>query len=97
MTFKKWIIELLKDERGGVSIKPFITLLGTLILCISMLMGAWIPEFTPSDTLVNAIMIITSIGMGADTADKFSYRPKYNFKEESEENGDDDPPPPKHP
>jgi hypothetical protein len=87
MTFKEWLLELLKDERGGVSIKPVITLIGSLVLCISMLMQAWIPGFNPSDTLVNAIMIVTGIGMGADTMDKFSYRPKYNFEEGKEDKG----------
>lgn len=93
MTFRQWLIELLKDERGGTSIKPVIVLLGSVVLCASMLMGAWIKDFTPSDNLVNAIMIIVSIGMGADTADKFSYRPKFNF--DGEENKDDGTPPPK--
>lgn len=87
MTFKEWIIELLKDERGGVSIKPVITLIGSLVLCISMLMQAWIPAFNPSDTLVNAIMIVTGIGMGADTMDKFSYRPKFNFDDSKTADG----------
>jgi hypothetical protein len=33
-------------------------------------------EFAPSPELVNAVMIITGIGMGADTFDKFSSKKK---------------------
>jgi hypothetical protein len=87
MTFKAWIIELLKDERGGTSIKPVIVLIGTLVLCTTLLLQATIEGFVPSDNIVNAIMIITGIGMGADTMDKFSYKPKYNFKEEDKDEG----------
>jgi hypothetical protein len=38
-------------------------------------------DFAPSPELVNAVMIITGIGMGADTLDKFSGGKK---KEETE-------------
>jgi hypothetical protein len=33
-------------------------------------------DFAPSPELVNAVMIITGIGMGADTIDKFSAKKK---------------------
>ena len=33
-------------------------------------------DFAPSPELVNAVMIITGIGMGADTVDKFSHKKK---------------------
>lgn len=73
MTFKKWIIELFKDERGSTSIKPLVALLGSLFLCGTMLANSFSEEhFKPADTLVNAVMIITAIGMGADTLDKFT-------------------------
>jgi hypothetical protein len=29
-------------------------------------------EFKPADSLVNAVLVITAIGMGADTLDKFT-------------------------
>jgi hypothetical protein len=31
-------------------------------------------DFAPSDNLVNAVLVITAIGMGADTLDKFSHK-----------------------
>ena len=76
MTFKQWLVELFKDERGSTSIKPVIALLGALFLCGTMLISGFKPEIKPSDTIINAVMIITSIGMGADTLDKFSLKKK---------------------
>jgi hypothetical protein len=32
-------------------------------------------DFAPSPELVNAVLIITAIGMGADTLDKFTHKP----------------------
>ncbi len=73
MNFKEWIVDLFKDERGATSIKPVIALIGTLFLCGTMVANSLLQkEFAPSDTLINAVMIITGIGMGADTMDKFT-------------------------
>jgi hypothetical protein len=33
-------------------------------------------DIKPSSDLVNAVMVITAIGMGADTLDKFSHKKK---------------------
>ena len=77
MNFKKWIIDLFKDERGSTSIKPVIALLGALFLCGTMMANSFTHgDIKPSEDLVNAVMIITAIGMGADTLDKFSHKKK---------------------
>ena len=81
MTFKQWAIELFKDERGSISIKPVVAFIGSLFLCSTMLVNSFSEEhFKPAAELVNAVMVITAIGMGADTIDKFSHKKK----EESE-------------
>jgi hypothetical protein len=73
MNFKEWIIDLFKDERGAISIKPVIAFVGALFLCGTMLANSYSKEeFKPSDALVNAVMVITAVGMGADTLDKFT-------------------------
>ena len=73
MTFKEWVIELFKDERGSISIKPVVAFVGSMFLCITMMLNSFShADFAPSSELVNAVMIITGIGMGADTLDKFS-------------------------
>lgn len=73
MTFKKWITDLFKDERGSISVKPVIAFVGALFLCGTMTANSFTEEhFKPAAELVNAVMVITAIGMGADSLDKFS-------------------------
>lgn len=75
MTFKEWVIEIFKDERGSISVKPVIAFMGALFLCVTMILNSFShSDFAPSADLVNAVMIITGIGMGADTIDKFSHK-----------------------
>jgi len=75
MTFKKWIIDLFKDERGSVSIKPVVAFIGAMFLCVTMTINSFSHEdFKPADALVDAVMIITCIGLGADSIDKFSHK-----------------------
>jgi hypothetical protein len=77
MTFKQWVIELFKDERGSISVKPVIAFIGALFLCVTMVLNSFShADFAPSPELVNAVMLITGIGMGADTLDKFSHKKK---------------------
>lgn len=77
MTFKEWIISLFKDERGAISIKPVVAFVGSLFLCGTMLANSFSEEhFKPAAELVNAVMVITAIGMGADTLDKFTSKKK---------------------
>jgi len=77
MTFKQWVIDLFKDERGSISVKPVIAFVGAMFLCVTMMLNSFShAEFAPSPELVNAVMIITGIGMGADTFDKFSSKKK---------------------
>ena len=75
MNFKQWIIDLFKDERGSTSIKPVVAFIGALFLCVTMVLNSYTQEtFKPSDNLVNAVMIITCIGLGSDSIDKFSVK-----------------------
>lgn len=74
---KSFFLDLMKDERGAFSIKPAIALFGTLALTVSLFVSGFTKkEFQPSDAIVEAIMIITIVGMGADTVDKFSLKNK---------------------
>lgn len=75
MNFKQWILDLFKDERGSTSIKPVVAFIGSLFLCITMTLNSYShPDFTPSPELVNAVLVITVIGMSADTVDKFTHK-----------------------
>ena len=83
MTFKEWLIDLFKDERGAISVKPVIAFIGALFLCGTMLANSFSnKEFAPAPELVNAVMVITAIGMGADTLDKFTKKGDEPKKEE---------------
>jgi hypothetical protein len=84
MNFKQWVIDLFKDERGSTSIKPVIALVGSMFLCVTMLLNSYTHEqFKPAAELVNAVMVVTAIGMGADTLDKFSFKGKKEDETES--------------
>jgi ATP/ADP translocase len=83
MNFKQWLVDLFKDERGSTSIKPVIAFVGALFLCGTMLANSFTEEhFKPADKLVDAVMIITAIGMGADTIDKFTKKAPADKPEE---------------
>ena len=72
--------ELFLDERGGVSIKPFLAYLCTIYLCISLAVTVVVPTSKPADSIVDAIMMIAMACLGADTADKFSLGDKKHKK-----------------
>jgi hypothetical protein len=85
MNFKAWLIDLFKDERGVTSIKPVVALLGALFLSGTMLANSYSHgDIKPSNELVNAVMVITVVGMGADTIDKFTKKPSANKETKSE-------------
>ena len=85
MTFKEWVIDIFKDERGAISVKPVIAFIGSLFLCGTMLANSFTEEhFKPAAELVNAVMVITAIGMGADTLDKFTSKKAEEPKKEEE-------------
>ena len=85
MNFKQWIVDLFKDERGSTSVKPVVAFTGTLFLCVTMTLNSYSHEdFKPAESLVNAVLVITAIGMGADTLDKFTKKSNNT----TENNGD---------
>ena len=59
MTFKNWIVDLFKDERGSTSVKPLIAFMGSLFLCDTMTINSFShSDFAPSDNLVNAVLVM---------------------------------------
>jgi ATP/ADP translocase len=88
MTFKEWAIEIFKDERGSISVKPVIAFVGALFLCGTMTANSFSEDhFKPAAELVNAVMVITAIGMGADTLDKFTKKAPSDEPKKEEELG----------
>jgi hypothetical protein len=85
MNFKNWLVDLFKDERGVTSIKPVVALIGALFLGGTMTANSYTHgDIKPSAELVNAVMIITVVGMGADTIDKFSKKAPADKAEKEE-------------
>ncbi|CAB4143433.1 hypothetical protein UFOVP449_187 [uncultured Caudovirales phage] len=84
MKFKDWVVDLFKDERGSTSIKPLVAFIGSMFLCVTMTINSFSHEqFKPADNLVDAVMIITAIGLGADSLDKFSKKKVEKDNEET--------------
>jgi hypothetical protein len=81
MTFKEWVIDLFKDERGSISVKPVIAFIGSLILFGTTFANSFShQDVAPSADLVHACMIVVLAGMGGDTIDKFSHKKKDDSK-----------------
>lgn len=77
MTFKKWVLELFKDERGSTSIKPVIGFICSMFLCVTLSINSFSHgDIKPSDALVDAVMYIAIAALIGDTGDKFSFRKK---------------------
>lgn len=74
-SFKEWLVDLFRDERGSTSIKPVIAFIGSIFIFGTMTANSFShADFAPSPELVNAALVITAIGMGADSLDKFSHK-----------------------
>ena len=75
MNFKQWIIDLFKDERGSASVKPVVAFMGAFVLNLCCLLNIWF-TLVPAQAIIDAIVWITIVGMGADVLDKFSFKNK---------------------
>ena len=77
MTFKEFIVDLFKDERGNISIKPFISFLGAVSLFSCFIIQCFTShQMDMNKYIIDSITVIIAVGMGADSIDKFSYKKK---------------------
>ena len=73
MTLKEFVLDLFKDERGSISMKPLIGFMCSLFLCITLLANSFSHgDVRPSDKLVEAVRLSTIATVAGDTWDKFS-------------------------
>lgn len=73
MTFKQWVLDLFKDERGSTSMKPVIGLFLALCLGGTLLANSFTHgDIKPSDSLVEWVAITLIAMVAGDTVDKFS-------------------------
>lgn len=62
---KRFILELFSDESGNKSMKRLISLVCVLCLCFLLLKN-------PDSHIIDAMVVIVCVAMGATTIDKFS-------------------------
>ena len=68
-----WINSLLKDERGEISSKRITGIISALVLwIIGVKMAFSTTTLTVSDTLINALAMLASVGLGLSSWDKFT-------------------------
>jgi len=78
--------KLLADERGSLSTKRLIAVFSALFICVTLLVNSFShQEIGPSDKLVDAVMVICCVAMGATTMDKFSFKEKVEDAPSQEE------------
>ena len=66
--------DLFRDERGSTSIKPVVGLICALTLCIILFINCYKSDLKLEDVIVNAVLLLAIVGIGADTVDKFSIK-----------------------
>ena len=85
-----WFNSLLRDERGDISSKRIIGILSSLILFIIAIRLAFtIENDTIPDSLINALTMIATVGLGLTTVDKFIFARK-GFRKSIDEKKDED-------
>jgi hypothetical protein len=74
LSFISWLQDLFRDERGSTSIKPVVGLICALTLCIILFINCYKSDLKLEDVIVNAVLLLAIVGIGADTVDKFSLK-----------------------
>ena len=68
---KQFFTQLLQDETGMFSSKRFIGIIAGLTLCITLYANSYSPDnIKPSDTLVNAVAMLSFGCLGLASVDK---------------------------
>jgi len=68
---KKFFTQIFQDETGSFSSKRFIGIIAGLTLCVTLYANSYSPEnIKPSDTLVNAVAMLSFGCLGLASVDK---------------------------
>lgn len=68
---KKFFSQIFQDEKGNYSSKRFIGIIAGLTLCVTMIINSYSQNnIKPSDTLVNAVAMLSFGCLGLASADK---------------------------
>lgn len=86
MKFKKVILEMLRDERGQISVKPVIAFILTLVLGTTLVINTTHPkEYQPAEAMIWGVVSVIVAAITGDTADKFSFKGLIGKKKEETE------------
>jgi len=68
---KKFFTQIFQDEKSNFSSKRFIGIIAGLTLCLTMFLNSFYSEqIKPSDTLVNAVTMLSFGCLGLSSMDK---------------------------
>ena len=82
---KKFFSQIFQDEKGNYSSKRFIGIIAGLTLCVTMIINSYSQNnIKPSDTLVNAVAMLSFGCLGLASADKI-FAKKVNDNEPKEQ------------
>lgn len=71
----EWLKKVLQDEKDNPSSKRLIAMVGSSILFISLLFSVILPfDINPSPALVDGVVWVIAVCLGATTVDKFSVK-----------------------
>lgn len=80
---KKFFAQIFQDEKHNFSSKRFIGIVSGLTLCVTMYVNSYSHgDIKPSDTLVNAVAMLSFGSLGLASVDKV-----FKKKENNEEQG----------
>lgn len=75
MKTKDILVDMIRDERGNVSVKPVLGFLLGLTMGVTLVINTVHPrEYQPSEALIWGVVAVTVACIGADTADKYSVK-----------------------
>lgn len=75
MKTREILVEMLRDERGSVSVKPVLGFLLGITMGVTLVINTLHPkEFQPSEGLIWGVVAVIIACVGADTVDKFSIK-----------------------
>ena len=67
---KRFAVTLFKDERGKNSSKRLLGLIAGLTLCVTLFINSFYANIKPSDSLVNAVAMLSFGCLGLASVDK---------------------------
>lgn len=86
MKSKDILVDMLRDERGNVSVKPVLGFLLGITMGVTLVINTIHPkEYQPSEGMIWGVVAVIIACVGADTVDKFSVKDMMNHRKKDTE------------